>query len=214
VRSFNRFYTQQIGVLEEGLLRTPYPLPEARVLWEMGRRGATTATELRRELDLDPGYLSRLLRRLERRGVVAGVTVIDDFAHHPTAILETVRAIKASYPDRRVWAVFEPRSATSCRRIFQQEFARAFAESGADEIVLAAVYRATLPDDERLSVDDLVRDLKRAGRRARHLPDADAIVHALASEVRDGDVVLLMSNGGFGGIHRKLLDALEATAHR
>jgi DNA-binding MarR family transcriptional regulator/GNAT superfamily N-acetyltransferase len=78
VRSFNRFYTQQIGVLEEGLLRTPYPLPEARVLWEMGRRGETTATELRRELDLDPGYLSRLLRRLERRGVVAGSRSTDD----------------------------------------------------------------------------------------------------------------------------------------
>ncbi|HUP24776.1 MAG TPA: helix-turn-helix domain-containing GNAT family N-acetyltransferase [Thermoanaerobaculia bacterium] len=78
MRSFNRFYTQQIGVLEEGLLRTPYPLPEARVLWEMGGRGATTATELRRQLDLDPGYLSRLLRRLERRGVVAGSRSTDD----------------------------------------------------------------------------------------------------------------------------------------
>jgi UDP-N-acetylmuramate: L-alanyl-gamma-D-glutamyl-meso-diaminopimelate ligase len=153
-------------------------------------------------------------RRLEVRGVVRGVTIIDDFAHHPTAILETVRAIRASYPDHRVWAVFEPRSATSCRRVFQQDFARAFVESGADEIVLAAVYRATLPDDERLSVDDLVRDLKRAGKRARHLPDVEAIVRDLAHELRDGDVVVVMSNGGFGGIHGKLIDALEASAPR
>jgi UDP-N-acetylmuramate: L-alanyl-gamma-D-glutamyl-meso-diaminopimelate ligase len=149
-------------------------------------------------------------RRLEPRGVVRGVAVIDDFAHHPTAILETVRAIRLSYPDRRVWAVFEPRSATSCRRVFQQDFARAFAESGADEIVLASIFRASLPVEERLSVEDLVRDLTRAGRRARHLPSVDAIVEAIAREAMAGDVVVIMSNGGFGGIHDKLLAALAA----
>jgi len=149
-------------------------------------------------------------RRLEPRGVVRGVAVIDDFAHHPTAILETVRAIRLSYPDRRVWAVFEPRSATSCRRVFQQDFARAFAESGADEVVLASVFRASLPVEERLSVEDLVRDLTHAGRRARHLPSVDAIVEAIAREAVAGDVVVIMSNGGFGGIHDKLLAALAA----
>jgi UDP-N-acetylmuramate: L-alanyl-gamma-D-glutamyl-meso-diaminopimelate ligase len=149
-------------------------------------------------------------RRLEPRGVVRGVAVIDDFAHHPTAILETIRAIRLSYPDRRVWAVFEPRSATSCRRVFQQDFARAFAESGADEIVLASIFRASLPVEERLSVEDLVRDLTRAGRRARHLPSVDAIVEAIAREAVAGDVVVIMSNGGFGGIHDKLLAALAA----
>jgi UDP-N-acetylmuramate: L-alanyl-gamma-D-glutamyl-meso-diaminopimelate ligase len=142
--------------------------------------------------------------------VVRGVAVIDDFAHHPTAILETVRAIRLSYPDRRVWAVFEPRSATSCRRVFQQDFARAFAESGADEVVLASVFRASLPVEERLSVEDLVRDLTHAGRRARHLPSVDAIVEAIAREAVAGDVVVIMSNGGFGGIHDKLLAALAA----
>ena len=80
-------------------------------------------------------------RRLELRGAERGVSVFDDFAHHPTAILETLRAVRWSYPDRRIWAIFEPRSATSCRRVFQDDFARAFAESGADEVILAAVFR-------------------------------------------------------------------------
>lgn len=147
-------------------------------------------------------------RRLELRGIERGVAVYDDFAHHPTAILETVRAIKSADPTRRVWAVFEPRSATSCRKIFQQDFANAFAESAADEVILAAVFRATLPDAERLSVDELVSELRRRGRRARALPDVDAIVKTIAAEAQPGDVVLLMSNGGFGGIHDKLLHKL------
>jgi UDP-N-acetylmuramate: L-alanyl-gamma-D-glutamyl-meso-diaminopimelate ligase len=147
-------------------------------------------------------------RRLELRGVAGGVAVIDDFAHHPTAILETIRAVKLAYPDRRVWAIFEPRSATSCRRVFQQDFARAFAESAADEIVLAPVYRTSLPADERLSVEDLVRDLERAGRRARHIEGTDRIVETVAREARPGDVVVAMSNGAFDGIHDRLLAAL------
>lgn len=149
-------------------------------------------------------------RRLELRGVARGVAVYDDFAHHPTAILETIRAVKSADPSRRVWAVFEPRSATSCRKVFQQDFADAFAESGADEVVLAAVFRATLPDAERLSVDEVVADLEARGQRARALLNVDAIVSAIASEARPGDVVLLMSNGGFDGIHDKLLRALGA----
>ena len=149
-------------------------------------------------------------RRLELRGTVRGVSVYDDFAHHPTAILETVRAVKSTRPDRRVWAVFEPRSATSCRRVFQDDFARAFIESGADEIVLAPVFRSTLPDDERLSVDRLVHDIERAGRRARAIAGVPEIVSTIAREARDGDLVVIMSNGGFDGIHDKLLQALGA----
>jgi UDP-N-acetylmuramate: L-alanyl-gamma-D-glutamyl-meso-diaminopimelate ligase len=148
-------------------------------------------------------------RRLELRGQVRGVSVFDDFAHHPTAILETLRAVRWSYPDRRVWAVFEPRSATSCRRVFQQDFARAFEEAGADEIVLAAVYRSSLPDAERLDVEALVGDLRKAGRRARLIPTADEIVEVVAAEARDGDLVIIMSNGAFDGIHEKLLAALR-----
>ena len=147
-------------------------------------------------------------RRQEVVGTARDVTVFDDFAHHPTAILETLRAMRAGHPDQRIWAVFEPRSATSCRRVFQDDFARAFAESGADEVVIAAVYRSTLPDDERLSVEQLVEDLRRQGRRARHIPTVDEIVRTIAAEARHGDLVVCMSNGGFDGIHVKLLDAL------
>jgi UDP-N-acetylmuramate: L-alanyl-gamma-D-glutamyl-meso-diaminopimelate ligase len=149
-------------------------------------------------------------RRLELRGMARGVAVYDDFAHHPTAIFETVRAIKSADPSRRVWAVFEPRSATSCRKIFQDDFATAFATSGADEVILASVFRATLPDDQRLSVDEIIRDLRARGMRARTFPTTDAIVAAIAAEAADGDAVLLMSNGGFDDIHEKLLRALAA----
>jgi len=106
-----------------------------------------------------------------------------------------------------VWAVFEPRSASSCRRVFQDDFAKAF--SSADEVVLAAVFRSSLPEPERLSAEQLVDDLTRQGRHARHIPEVDDIVSTIAREHRDGDVVVLMSNGGFGGIHGKLLRALR-----
>jgi UDP-N-acetylmuramate: L-alanyl-gamma-D-glutamyl-meso-diaminopimelate ligase len=146
-------------------------------------------------------------RRLETVGVAKGVTVLDDFAHHPTAVHETLSALRSGYPGRRVWAVFEPRSASSCRRVFQDDFAKAF--GAADEIVLAAVFRSTLPEAERLSAEQLVSDLSRQGRHARHIPEIDDIVSTIARERRDGDVVVLMSNGGFGGIHGKLLQALR-----
>ena len=147
-------------------------------------------------------------RRLELRGVARGVTVYDDFAHHPTAILETVRGVRLRHPGRRLWAVFEPRSATSCRRVFQHDFAHAFIESGAEEVVLAAVFRSTLPEGERLSVEQLVADITAAGRRARSIPRVDDIVATIAAEAESGDVVVAMSNGGFDAIHDKLLAAL------
>lgn len=145
-------------------------------------------------------------RRLEVVGERHGVTVYDDFAHHPTAVAETLRAVRALAPGRRVWAIFEPRSASSCRRVFQHDFARAF--GGADQVVLASVFRSSLPESERLSEPELVRDLTLAGVAARHLPDVDTIVSAVAAEARPGDLVVIMSNGGFGGIHHKLLQAL------
>ncbi len=145
-------------------------------------------------------------RRLEVVGERRGVTIYDDFAHHPTAVAETVRAVRALAPGRRVWAIFEPRSASSCRRVFQHDFARAF--SGADQVVLASVFRSTLPEAERLSESELVRDLTDAGVVARHLPDVDTIVAVVTAEARSGDLVVIMSNGGFGGIHRRLLQAL------
>jgi UDP-N-acetylmuramate: L-alanyl-gamma-D-glutamyl-meso-diaminopimelate ligase len=145
-------------------------------------------------------------RRLEVVGESRGVTVYDDFAHHPTAVAETLGAIRAAAPGRRVWAVFEPRSASSCRRVFQDDFARAF--EAADEVIIATVFRSSLPESERLSESKLVADLHAAGVSARHLPDVDTIVRTIAADARRGDLVVIMSNGGFGGIHGRLLQAL------
>jgi UDP-N-acetylmuramate: L-alanyl-gamma-D-glutamyl-meso-diaminopimelate ligase len=147
-------------------------------------------------------------RRLETVGVARGVTVLDDFAHHPTAVHETLAALRTGYPSQRIWAVFEPRSASSCRRVFQDDFARAF--GAADEVVIAGVFRSSLPEHERLSGEQLVTDLQGKGQHARYIAGVDDIISTVVREHRDGDVVVLMSNGGFGGIHRKLLQALGA----
>jgi UDP-N-acetylmuramate: L-alanyl-gamma-D-glutamyl-meso-diaminopimelate ligase len=145
-------------------------------------------------------------RRLQLRGTVNGVAVYDDFAHHPTAIAETLAGVRSAYPDRRIWAIFEPRSATSCRKIFQGEFARAF--EAADRVLLPAIFRSTLPEDQRLSVERLISDLQSAGKDARYIPAVDDIVNVVAREARQGDLVVVMSNGGFDNIHQKLLDGL------
>ncbi|HKN58489.1 MAG TPA: Mur ligase family protein, partial [Gemmatimonadaceae bacterium] len=148
-------------------------------------------------------------RRMEVRGEVRGVAVIDDFAHHPTAIRETSDAVRQKYKDRRIVAVYEPRSYTAQRREFHDAYARAF--GGADEIVFASLYR---PDrytkETALDLQQLVRDLAATGKGAKELKDADAIVKDLSPRLKERDVVLIMSNGGFGGIHQKLLDALQS----
>jgi UDP-N-acetylmuramate: L-alanyl-gamma-D-glutamyl-meso-diaminopimelate ligase len=148
-------------------------------------------------------------RRMQLRGVVRGVSVYDDFAHHPTAIGETLAGMRSAFPDRRIWAIFEPRSATSCRTVFQEDFARAF--KAADRILLPAVFRSSLPEDQRLSAERLVEDLTKAGKDARYIPAVDDIVRTVANEAREGDLVVVMSNGGFDDIHRKLLAAIEWT---
>jgi UDP-N-acetylmuramate: L-alanyl-gamma-D-glutamyl-meso-diaminopimelate ligase len=145
-------------------------------------------------------------RRLQHRGTVAGVAVYDDFAHHPTAIAETLDGIRSAYPDRRMWAIFEPRSATSCRRVFQTDFAKAL--SKADHVILPTVFRSTLPEAERLNTETLIGDLKLIGVDARFVPLVDDIVRVVAREARSGDLVVVMSNGGFDNIHEKLLSAL------
>jgi UDP-N-acetylmuramate: L-alanyl-gamma-D-glutamyl-meso-diaminopimelate ligase len=146
-------------------------------------------------------------RRLEALGTIGGVTVYDDFAHHPTAIAETLAALRAARPGRRIRAVFEPRSASSCRRVFQRAFADSF--RAADDVIIAAVFRSTLPDGERLSAEQLVADLSASGTPARYVPVVEDIVDLLVRERREGDQVVVMSNGGFGGIHGKLMAALE-----
>lgn len=146
-------------------------------------------------------------RRLEVRGLARGVTVVDDFAHHPTAIRETIRASRAKWPQGRVIAIVEPRSWSLRRNLFQDDLPDALA--GADAVVVAAVYHGDmLADSERLDVPRLVREVAARGVSARHCPDAAAIVGSLVPELRDGDVLLVMSNGGFGGIHEKFLSAL------
>lgn len=190
---------------------------EMGLLGEHNVRNALAALAVGADLGLDIEQLRQGLaaftgvkRRLEVVGEARGVTVYDDFAHHPTAVDETLRAMRRAAPGRRLWAVFEPRSASSCRRVFQDDFARAFA--GADEVVLASVFRSSLPAEERLSEDQLVADLAARRVPARHLASVEAIVEAVAREARAGDVVVVMSNGGFGGIHQKLIGALAGGA--
>ncbi len=151
-------------------------------------------------------------RRMEHRGTVAGVAVYDDFAHHPTAIAETLAGVRSAYPKRRIWAIFEPRSATACRRVFHSEFVGAL--GAADKVILPANTRPNVPEDQRLSTEQIVADLQAGGVDARFIPATDDIVRAVAKDARAGDLVIVMSNGGFDNIHQKLLAALEARPAR
>jgi UDP-N-acetylmuramate: L-alanyl-gamma-D-glutamyl-meso-diaminopimelate ligase len=148
-------------------------------------------------------------RRQEVRGEKRGVLLIDDFAHHPTAVRETIDAVRGAYAGRRLWAIFEPRSNTSKRNVFEKEFAAALAL--ADKTIVAAVYQPEkVPEGQRLSVDRMVSDINRVGGpgRALTLADSAAIVEYVARNSRAGDVLLVMSNGGFDGVHDKILRAL------
>jgi UDP-N-acetylmuramate: L-alanyl-gamma-D-glutamyl-meso-diaminopimelate ligase len=155
-------------------------------------------------------------RRLEVKAHVNGVTVIDDFAHHPTAIAGTLKALRARYPHARLWAILEPRSNTLRRRILQSDLAQSLAL--ADEVVVAGVFRSdAVPENERLDLHELAEEIAKNGGRARSITDADAIVQTVAPEMRDGDVVAILSNGGFGGIYEKLparLRELQAASQR
>ena len=150
-------------------------------------------------------------RRLEVKAQVNGITIIDDFAHHPTAIAGTLKALRARYAGSRLWAILEPRSNTLRRRVLQSDLARSLAQ--ADEVVVAAVFRSeAVPENERLELPALAAEIQQNGRRARLFNDADAIVQAVAPELRSGDVVAILSNGGFGGIYEKLPARLRELA--
>ena len=139
--------------------------------------------------------------------MVNGVTVIDDFAHHPTAIRETLLGVQQKYPDRRIVAIFEPRSWTTRKKVFQKVYPQSFAP--ADYVVIAPLFESfRVAAEEQLSVDELIEDLRSADKEAFSIEGADAIVEHLAPNLRPDDVVVVMSNGGFGGIHEKLLVAL------
>ena len=146
-------------------------------------------------------------RRQETRGIRRGITVMDDFAHHPTAVRETIRALKPFYPKGRVIAVFEPRTNSSMRDIFQDIYPESF-----DDADLICIRHPPLlekiPAGHRFSSERLVEDLKRRGKTAYYFLNTDAIIEFLTSEARSGDLLLIMSNGGFDNIHERLLEHL------
>jgi len=193
--------------------KTPFAEFEVALVGTYNVRNALAAIAVATEVGVSPDRIGEALRtfagikrRLEVVGRAGGVTVYDDFAHHPTAVAETLAGLRAAHPSSRIWAVFEPRSASSCRRVFQDDFAKAF--SAADEVLLAPVFRSTLPEAERLSLPRLVNDLASQGQSARETASLEEIIDTVVRERRQGDLVVMMSNGGFGGIHRKLLQAL------
>ncbi len=146
-------------------------------------------------------------RRQEVRGEVGGITVIDDFGHHPTAIRETLAGLRAKYGNVRIWAIFEPRSNTTRRAVFQEQLPLAFAD--ADGVFIAEVARLDqIPENDRLNPERVVSDIVATGKPAFYEPNADAIVARLAPLAAPGDIVTVFSNGGFDNIHEKLLKNL------
>jgi UDP-N-acetylmuramate: L-alanyl-gamma-D-glutamyl-meso-diaminopimelate ligase len=160
-----------------------------------------------REIQRGVATFAGVRRRQELRGIAGGVTVLDDYAHHPTAVRETLKALRKRFPKRRLIAVYEPRSATSRRKTFQAEFVDAFAH--ADEVIVAKMYDASkIPEEDRFDPEKLALDLHRSGTQASYTPGVDAIVKQLAGSAAPGDVVVVLSSGSFDGLHDKLLDAI------
>ena len=148
-------------------------------------------------------------RRLEVRAEINGITIIDDFAHHPTAIRETLRALRSVYPQSRLWAVLEPRSNTLRRKVLEEDLIASLRL--ADRVILAGVYQQQrIPDAERLHPEDVVRALNAAGTPAELHPGVESVLDALVPQLQRGDVVAILSNGGFDGIYEKLPQRLEA----
>ena len=149
-------------------------------------------------------------RRQEIRGEYKGVLIIDDFAHHPTAVKETLKALRQRYPKRRIVTVFEPRSATSRRKVFQNDYLRAFSES--DLTLIATPYdQSKIPEGDQFSSEELVQGLNKSGRKSFGFENVDDGVKALTKECRDGDLVAVLSNGGFGGFIPKLMEQLRTS---
>ena len=198
----------------------PFTTVDLALSGEHNVRNALSVAAAAHEQGLTPQQIAAGLttfrgvrRRLELRGEAAGIAVYDDFAHHPTAIGETLRAIARRYPNGRVWAVLEPRSWSLRRNVFQDRLLEVF--DAANETIIAPVFRADLvPDGKALDVPTLIDGLVQRGLKARTLPDAATIASTIAAEAQAGDVVMVMSNGGFDGMHDLLLNALEARDER
>ncbi|HEV2274884.1 MAG TPA: UDP-N-acetylmuramate:L-alanyl-gamma-D-glutamyl-meso-diaminopimelate ligase [Acidobacteriaceae bacterium] len=194
----------------EQWLQVSMPLPG-----EHNALNATAAAALAAGQGIDPASIVEALgsfrsvkRRLEVRATLGGITIIDDFAHHPTAIRETLKALRAAYPGRRLWAVLEPRSNTLRRNVFEHELVESL--SLADRVVLAGVFKQeNIPDEERMHPEHIVTALRGSGRDAVLYPTAEAIVRGLTPRLEAGDVVAILSNGGFDGIYEKLPLAIE-----
>ena len=177
---------------------------------------ATAAAAMAAHYEIPADTIARALgsfrsvkRRLEVKAEIHGVTIIDDFAHHPTAIAGTLKALRTRYPGRRLWAILEPRSNTLRRKVFETELAESLAQ--ADEVVVAGVFKSdAIAKPERLDTGAVIARLHEAGKPARLLASADSIVNAITPELREGDVVAILSNGGFGGIYEKLAAAWRA----
>jgi len=191
------------GGVELGLMGQ-HNVQNALAVYVMGRELGIDREDLREGLATFAG----IKRRQEIKGNVRGVLVIDDFAHHPTAVKETISAVRAAYPGRRLWAIFEPRSNTSRRSIFEQEFAQTLAL--ADRIVLAGLHQPEkIPEPERLSVNRLVDAINGLGEeRAVVIEKVENIAFYVAQNAVPRDIVIVMSNGGFGGVQDKILQAL------
>ena len=195
------------SLLRDGKLwaELEFPLAGEYNVWN-----ASAAAALAADCGISPDAIARALktfksvkRRLEVKAEVNGITMIDDFAHHPTAIAGTLKALRGRYPGRRLWAILEPRSNTLRRNVFQEELAKSLAV--ADEVVIANVFKSeSIPEAERLDVTAVASQLSSTGHRARVLADVESVVQLCAPEMRSGDVVAILSNGGFGGIYEKL----------
>jgi UDP-N-acetylmuramate: L-alanyl-gamma-D-glutamyl-meso-diaminopimelate ligase len=189
---------------------------ESQLAGEYNVLNATAAAAVAAHYEIPVDAITRGLRsfrsvkrRLEVKAEILGVTIIDDFAHHPTAIAGTLKALRTRYPGRRLWAILEPRSNTLRRKVFEAELAASLAY--ADEVVLAGVFKSdAIPEAERLDAQAVIATLRSAGKSARLLASADDIVAAIVPALREGDVVAILSNGGFGGIYEKLPAALRA----
>ena len=194
-------------VLREG---TPWATLEMRLAGEHNALNATAAAALAANQGISKdavkaalGSFKSVKRRLEVRAQVGGVTVIDDFAHHPTAIRETLRALRSVYPGSRLWAVLEPRSNTLRRKVLANDLVESLGL--ADRVEMAGVYQQErIPQDERLHPEDVVRALNAAGTPAHLSPDVPAILDAMVPQLQPGDIVAILSNGGFDGIYEKL----------
>lgn len=152
---------------------------------------------------------SGIKRRQEILGTFRDIILIDDFAHHPTAVVETLFAIRSRYPKNKIWAIFEPRSNTTRRKVFQKDFVKSFKD--ADEVIFAAPYMPEkIPEIERLEPDELIKDLQNTGKKASYIPQVEAIVDKLNHEAQSGDVICFMSNGGFSGIYQKTIKILSS----